>query len=166
MNAIAPISQQIWDMKYRLKGPMVSRRRPEPGGYLAKGGPIAGKRRWRRSRRSGKSAFSGALEGSASCPPGRIIAGCRCGTPGDTVQLFCHGRGARRHGRDLRASEGSRPDHAGRAAASATISRHCGPRGTPVKGVGADASGPLTFMDVWDAMCRTIMSAGLIAAAR
>src|SRR5262250_2524389 len=34
------------------------------------------------------------------------------------------------------------------------------PKGAPVKGVGADASGPLTFMDVWDAMCRTIMSAG------
>jgi ribonucleoside-diphosphate reductase alpha chain len=29
-----------------------------------------------------------------------------------------------------------------------------------VKGVAADASGPLSFMDVWDAMCRTIMSAG------
>src|SRR6478752_7111946 len=33
-------------------------------------------------------------------------------------------------------------------------------KGAPVRGVGADASGPLSFMDVWDAMCRTIMSAG------
>lgn len=34
------------------------------------------------------------------------------------------------------------------------------PRGAEVKGVAADASGPLTFMDCWDAMCRTVMSAG------
>ena len=34
------------------------------------------------------------------------------------------------------------------------------PRNSPVKGVDADASGPITFMDVWDAMCRTVMSAG------
>ena len=34
------------------------------------------------------------------------------------------------------------------------------PKGAPVHGVAADASGPLSFMDVWDAMCRTIMSAG------
>lgn len=34
------------------------------------------------------------------------------------------------------------------------------PKGALVHGVGADASGPLSFMDVWDAMCRTIMSAG------
>jgi ribonucleoside-diphosphate reductase alpha chain len=34
------------------------------------------------------------------------------------------------------------------------------PRGAPVAGVGADASGPISFMEVWDAMCRTIMSAG------
>src|SRR5229473_2613149 len=30
----------------------------------------------------------------------------------------------------------------------------------PAGRVGADASGPLSFMDVWDSMCRTIMSAG------
>ncbi|MGH1355840.1 MAG: hypothetical protein ACRBBS_12265, partial [Thalassovita sp.] len=29
------------------------------------------------------------------------------------------------------------------------------PKGAPVAGVAADASGPLSFMDVWDAMCRT-----------
>jgi ribonucleoside-diphosphate reductase alpha chain len=34
------------------------------------------------------------------------------------------------------------------------------PKGAPVVSVGADASGPLSFMDVWDTMCRTIMSAG------
>ncbi|HET9429329.1 MAG TPA: adenosylcobalamin-dependent ribonucleoside-diphosphate reductase, partial [Allosphingosinicella sp.] len=34
------------------------------------------------------------------------------------------------------------------------------PRGAEVKGVGADASGPLTFMDCWDSMCRTVHSAG------
>ena len=34
------------------------------------------------------------------------------------------------------------------------------PSGSPVKGVGADASGPLSFMDCWDSMCRTVHSAG------
>ncbi len=34
------------------------------------------------------------------------------------------------------------------------------PKGAPVVGVGADASGPVSFMEVWDSMCRTIMSAG------
>ena len=34
------------------------------------------------------------------------------------------------------------------------------PKGAEVKGVAADASGPLSFMEVWDAMCRTVMSAG------
>lgn len=34
------------------------------------------------------------------------------------------------------------------------------PKGAEVKGVGAFASGPLSFMDCWDAMCRTVMSAG------
>jgi ribonucleoside-diphosphate reductase alpha chain len=34
------------------------------------------------------------------------------------------------------------------------------PSGSPVLGVGAEASGPLSFMDCWDAMCRTVISAG------
>ena len=34
------------------------------------------------------------------------------------------------------------------------------PKTSLVKKLGADASGPLSFMDCWDAMCRTVMSAG------
>ncbi len=34
------------------------------------------------------------------------------------------------------------------------------PRGAEVRSIDAKASGPLSFMEVWDAMCRTIMSAG------
>ena len=34
------------------------------------------------------------------------------------------------------------------------------PSGSRVRGVGAEASGPLSFMDCWDAMCRTVESAG------
>ncbi|MBR0551189.1 adenosylcobalamin-dependent ribonucleoside-diphosphate reductase [Stakelama marina] len=34
------------------------------------------------------------------------------------------------------------------------------PAGSAVHGVAAEASGPLSFMDCWDAMCRTVESAG------
>jgi ribonucleoside-diphosphate reductase alpha chain len=34
------------------------------------------------------------------------------------------------------------------------------PRGTRARGVGAIASGPVSFMGVWDAMCQTILSTG------
>ncbi|ATY33543.1 adenosylcobalamin-dependent ribonucleoside-diphosphate reductase [Sphingomonas psychrotolerans] len=34
------------------------------------------------------------------------------------------------------------------------------PSGSAVRGVGAQASGPISFMDCWDSMCRTVESAG------
>ena len=153
----AAIAEQIWDMKYRLKA--------------ADGTPIDAsvEDSWRRIARAlavvekdpalWEDKFYAALEGFKYLPAGRITAGA--GT-GRSVTLFnCF-------------VMGTVPDDMGGIfdglkEAALTMQQGGGigydfstirPRGAEVKGVAADASGPLSFMDVWDAMCRTIMSAG------
>ncbi len=153
----APIAEQIWDMKYRFKE--------------ADGTPLDGtvEDTWRRIARAlaeveadpahWEQEFYAALEDFKYLPAGRITAGA--GT-GRSVTLFnCF-------------VMGTIPDNMGGIfdglkEAALTMQQGGGigydfstirPRGAEVKGVAADASGPLSFMDVWDAMCRTIMSAG------
>jgi len=153
----APIAQSIWDMKYRLKE--------------ADGTPIdeTVEATWRRIARAlaaveaepahWEERFYAALEDFRYLPAGRITAGA--GT-GRSVTLFnCF-------------VMGTIPDDMGGIfemlkEAALTMQQGGGigydfstirPRGAEVKSVAADASGPLSFMDVWDAMCRTIMSAG------
>ncbi|MEM7653637.1 MAG: adenosylcobalamin-dependent ribonucleoside-diphosphate reductase, partial [Pseudomonadota bacterium] len=157
MARVAPISQQIWDMKYRLKS--------------VSGTPVDKtiEDTWRRVARAlaepedqpgiWAEKFYTALSDFKFLPAGRIIAGS--GTD-RTVTLFnCF-------------VMGTIPDDMGGIfgnlrEAALTMQQGGGigydfstlrPKGAVVKGVGADASGPLSFMDVWDAMCRTIMSAG------
>ena len=153
----APIAEQIWDMKYRLK---------------AADGAVQDatvEDTWRRIARALAQAeadpaawepkFYAALEGFRFLPAGRITAGA--GT-GRSVTLFnCFVMGT------IADSMGGIFD--GLKEAALTMQQGGGigydfstirPRGAEVKGVAADASGPLSFMDVWDAMCRTIMSAG------
>ena len=157
MTALSPISQQIWDMKYRLKG---------PDGAVV---DATLEDTWRRVARALASVeaepevweerFYGALEGFRFLPAGRIIAGAgtarrvtlfNCfvmGTiPDDMAAIF----------ENLKEAALTMQQGGGIGYDFSTLR----PKGAPVKGVGADASGPLTFMDVWDAMCRTIMSAG------
>jgi ribonucleoside-diphosphate reductase alpha chain len=153
----APIAEQIWDMKYRLKE--------------ADGTPIdrTVEDTWRRIARAlaeveaepavWEERFYRALEDFRYLPAGRITAGA--GTA-RTVTLFnCF-------------VMGTIPDSMGgifEALKEAALTMQQGggigydfstirPKGAAVSGVAADASGPLSFMDVWDAMCRTIMSAG------
>ncbi len=153
----APIAEQIWDMKYRLK---------DAGGAAI---DATVQDTWRRVARDLASVetdpaaweekFYAALEGFKFLPAGRIIAGA--GT-GRSVTLFnCFVMGT------IPDSMGGIFD--GLREAALTMQQGGGigydfstirPRGAEVKGVAADASGPLSFMDVWDAMCRTIMSAG------
>ncbi|MEO9684005.1 MAG: adenosylcobalamin-dependent ribonucleoside-diphosphate reductase [Tateyamaria sp.] len=153
----APIAEQIWDMKYRFKE--------------ADGTPIDAsvEDSWRRIARDLASVeddpsawedqFYGALEDFKFLPAGRITAGA--GTARSVTLFNCF-------------VMGTIPDSMGGIfemlkEAALTMQQGGGigydfstirPKGAGVKGVAADASGPLSFMDVWDAMCRTIMSAG------
>uniref|UniRef100_UPI00356572C3 adenosylcobalamin-dependent ribonucleoside-diphosphate reductase n=1 Tax=Puniceibacterium confluentis TaxID=1958944 RepID=UPI00356572C3 len=153
----APIAEQIWDMKYRLKE--------------ADDTPIDAsvEDTWRRIARAlsrveaepavWEEKFYTALEDFKYLPAGRIIAGA--GTERAVTLFNCF-------------VMGTIPDSMGGIfemlrEAALTMQQGGGigydfstirPKGAGVKGVAADASGPLSFMDVWDAMCRTIMSAG------
>ena len=153
----APIAQQIWDMKYRLKtadGTIVDttvqdtwRRIADDLASVEKDPSLWSKR------------FYNALDDFKFLPAGRITAGA--GT-GRAVTLFnCFVMGT------IPDSMGGIFDMLKEAALTMQQGGGIGydfstirPKGAPVHGVAADASGPLSFMDVWDAMCRTIMSAG------
>lgn len=157
MIEMPPISARVWDMKYRLKA--------------ADGAPLDRTigDSWRRVARAlasveaeparWEAAFYRALEGFQFLPAGRILAGA--GTERRITLFNCFVMG--RIGDDMAAIF----QHLKEAAL--TMQRGGGigydfstlrPKGAAVEGVGADASGPLPFMDVWDSMCRTIMSAG------
>src|SRR5215469_40310 len=162
MAVVGAISQQIWDMKYRLRAPA--------GGGLP-GEPIDKtiEDTWARVARALAAPerepepwarrFYEAMEDFRFLPAGRVLAGAGTGRdvtlfncfvmgtiPDDMGGIFAH----------LREAALTMQQGGGIGYDFSTLR----PRGAPVKGVGADASGPLSFMDVWDAMCRTIMSAG------
>ena len=156
-SRIAPISRQIWDAKYRLKA--------------ADGAPVdlTIEDTWRRVAGALAATeaeptrwaqpFYEALQDFRFLPAGRILSGA--GTDRRVTLFNCFVMG------DIADDLGSIFDHLREAALTMQQGGGIGydfsslrPKGAPVKGVGADASGPLSFMDVWDAMCRTIMSAG------
>jgi ribonucleoside-diphosphate reductase alpha chain len=153
----APIAEQIWDMKYRLKE--------------ADGTPIdqSVEDTWRRIARAlakveqspeeWEAKFYGALEDFKYLPAGRITAGA--GTDRSVTLFNCFVMGTIPDSisgifENLKEAALTMQQGGGIGYDFSTIR----PKGALVKSVAADASGPLSFMDVWDAMCRTIMSAG------
>jgi ribonucleoside-diphosphate reductase alpha chain len=153
----APIAAQIWDMKYRFKE--------------ADGTPIdvTVEDSWRRIARDLARAedkpdvweekFYQALEDFKYLPAGRITAGA--GTARQVTLFNCFVMGTVPDSMagifDMLKEAALTMQQGGGIGYDFSTIR---PRGADVKGVAADASGPLSFMDVWDAMCRTIMSAG------
>jgi len=156
-SAPDPIAHEIWDMKYRLRGPdgrPLDRNIEDSWRRVAKAlaAPEAEPQAWEKT-------FFEAMHGFKFMPAGRILAGAGSGRnvtlfncfvmgtiPDDMSGIFAHLREA---ALTLQQGGGIGYDFSSLR-----------PKGAPVAGVGADASGPLSFMEVWDAMCRTIMSAG------
>jgi ribonucleoside-diphosphate reductase alpha chain len=157
MALVGSISQQIWDMKYRLRsasGEVVDKTIEDTWRRVAAAlaAPERDAAQW-------TERFYAALTDFKFLPAGRVVAGAgsarsvtlfNCfvmgAIPDDMGGIFAH----------LREAALTMQQGGGIGYDFSTLR----PRGAPVKGVGADASGPLSFMDVWDAMCRTIMSAG------
>ena len=157
-SVLDPISREIWDMKYRF--------RPASGA-----GDATIKETWRRvagavaeaetpeHRARWSDAFYGVLEDYRFLPAGRILAGAGTGRMVTLFNCFVMGRiPDSLEGIFTQLKEAALTMQQGGGIGHDFSSLR--PRGAPVAGVGADASGPLSFMDVWDAMCRTIMSAG------
>ena len=152
-----PISQQIWDMKYRLKD--------QNGAFLEH----TVEDTWRRiavalskaeaNPKKWESIFYDSLTDFKFLPAGRIIAGS--GTARNVTLFNCFVMGV------IPDSMSGIFDMLKEAALTMQQGGGIGydfssirPKGSIVKGIAADASGPVSFMDVWDSMCRTIMSAG------
>ena len=153
----APIAENIWDMKYRLKdadGTLRDRTVEDTWRRVARAlaQPEAESEKW-------EDRFYAALEDFRFLPAGRITAGA--GTARQVTLFNCFVMGTIPDNLDgifnaLREAALTMQQGGGIGYDFSTIR----PKGAEVRGVAADASGPLSFMDVWDAMCRTIMSAG------
>ncbi|MEQ9260423.1 MAG: adenosylcobalamin-dependent ribonucleoside-diphosphate reductase [Roseovarius sp.] len=153
----APIAESIWNMKYRLKeadGTAIDRTVEDTWRRIARALATveAEPEAW-------EERFYKALEDFRYLPAGRITAGA--GTARQVTLFNCFVMGTIPDNMNgifdaLREAALTMQQGGGIGYDFSTIR----PRGAEVKGVAADASGPLSFMDVWDAMCRTIMSAG------
>ena len=153
----APIAEQIWDMKYRFKqadGTPIDKTVEDSWHRIA--GALAAVEK---SPETWEPKFFDALSDFKFLPAGRITAGA--GTERSVTLFNCFVMGT------IPDSMGGIFDMLKEAALTMQQGGGIGydfttirPKGAKVKGVAADASGPLSFMDVWDAMCRTIMSAG------
>lgn len=153
----APIAEQIWDMKYRLKaadGAALDQSIEDTWRRIARAlaEVEADSARW-------EDRFYTALEDFKFLPAGRITAGAGTGRAVTLFNCFVMGTIPDSMGgifEMLKEAALTMQQGGGIGYDFSTIR----PKGAPVHGVAADASGPLSFMDVWDAMCRTIMSAG------
>lgn len=160
-SELPAISDAIWRRKYRFAGTPSAAgdasiedtfRRVARAAAEAETGGAEARETW-------AGAFFDAMADFGFQPAGRILAGA--GTDRNVTLFNCFVLGT--IGDDLSSIFENVKEAALTMQAGGGIGHDFStlrPQGAPVKSIGADASGPVSFMDVWDAMCRTIMSAG------
>jgi ribonucleoside-diphosphate reductase alpha chain len=153
------IAQQIWDMKYRLKTADGTPREPTLAATWARVARAVAKAEAPSARKAWADRFQAAMADLAFLPAGRILAGAGARRNVTLFNCFVLGRIED----DLAAIFENVKEAALTMQQGGGIGHDFStlrPKGALVKSIGADASGPISFMEVWDAMCRTIMSAG------
>jgi ribonucleoside-diphosphate reductase alpha chain len=152
------LAEEIWSAKYRF-APPEGCADEDYGATVDRVAAAVAAAEATNAQIEWRDRFRDAMMDFRFLPAGRIIAGA--GT-GRSVTLFnCFVMGT------VPDSLGGIFDHLREAALTMQQGGGVGmdfstirPNGAPVEGVGADASGPLSFMNCWDSMCRTVHSAG------
>lgn len=154
---LAPIARHIWETKYRYRNGKAVHDRDIGATWRRIARALAAPER--QDRAGWERRFYDILKGFRFLPAGRILAGA--GT-GRNVTLFnCFVMGV------VEDSVTSIFD--GLKEGAVTMQQGGGvgydfsalrPRGARAKGVGAIASGPVSFMHIWDAACTTLLSTG------
>lgn len=155
---ITDISQEIWERKYRYQGSGdIPGDKTFEDTFRRVANAAAAKEK---DREKWSSEFFRILDGCKFIPGGRIVA--NAGTARSEVTMFnCFVMNKIDDSIDgvfetVKESALTQKQGGGVGFDFSTIR----PSGAPIKGCEASASGPLSFMQVLDSTCRTIMSAG------
>lgn len=169
---IAPIARHIWQDKYRFQPRQGMNGEGNEGGRQRLGDDTiadtfqrvanvaaSAENAGRTRQHQWAVQFKESMRDFAFLPGGRILAGAGTHRRVTLFNCFVLGR--------IEDSLGPIFDSVREAALTMQQGGGIGqdfstlrPKGAALKATGATASGPISFMDVWDSMCRTVMSAG------
>lgn len=159
---VQPIEKVVWDEKYRFKhqdGTSPESTKQDSMARMCEGV-------YAKDTTAAKDLGLKSVIGEEWCPAGRIHAGAGTGRSVTLINCFVSStimdsmRGDGHGGlgiMDVLAEAAFTQQQGGGIGMDFSPLR---PKGALVKNTGSVSDGPLKFMDMWDAMCRTIMSSG------
>jgi ribonucleoside-diphosphate reductase alpha chain len=154
---LSPVSESIWDAKYRLREGALARDASVEDTWSRVAAALAAHEPV--SRAEHERDFRSILADFRFLPGGRIQAGA--GSPHQVTLFNCFVMGVVEDSLDgifdaLKEGALTMQQGGGVGYDFSTLR----PQGSQAKHVGVVASGPVSFMHIWDAMCGTILSTG------